>query len=198
MDGELVGRTDKPIGRWVVGLVGYILRLLVQLLPFALQDVALHHLIRQDGKPHAEEISVFEKYFDKCRQEPDKYSVSNKRLKKYRKLLFVASVEELKHYEVVLATCAVGGNRKLVEGTLKTVFQVDNAFVSRYCTFCAKELLLQRNACLILHWPRAPDACGQDGNKLGQKYALDKRFMCNERQSSGSPSVTITWHASNY
>ena len=94
-------------------------------------------MIRQDGKPYAEEIAAFEKFFDKCRQEPDKYSVTNKQLKKYRRLLFKASVEELKHYEVILATCAVGGNRKLVEGTEKTVFQVDNAFSSSVFTFCA-------------------------------------------------------------
>ena len=109
--------------------------LLLKLLPCILQDVALHHLIRQDGKPHAEEISVFEKYFHKCRQEPDKYSVSNKQLKMYRKLLFVASVEELKHYEVVLATCAVGGTDKLVEGTKNTVFQVCIAFSFRTFIF---------------------------------------------------------------
>ena len=125
---------------------------------------------------------MFEKYFDKCCQEPHKYSVLSEQLKKYYKLLFVASVEELKHYEVVLATCAVGGNHKLVEGT--SVFQVDYAFVSRDYTFCAKELLLQRNACLVLHWPRAPDDCGQDGNKVGQKHALNNRFTCNKRQSS--------------
>ena len=109
----------------------------IKLSPFASQDIALHHLIREDDKPYADEIAVFEKFFDKCRQEPDKYSVTNKQLKKYRRLLFKASVEELKHYEVILATCAVGGNRKLVEGTEKTVFQVDNAFSSSVFTFCA-------------------------------------------------------------
>ena len=86
--------------------------------------MTLHHLIRQDGKPHAEDIAIFEKFFEKCRREPDKHSVSNKQLKKYRRLLFDASVEELKHCQVVLATCAVGGNRKLTEGTEKTIFQV--------------------------------------------------------------------------
>ena len=110
-------------------------RLLDQLSYFALQDVALHHLIRQDGKPHAEEISVFEKYFDKCRQEPHKYSVSIEQLKEYYRLLFVASVEELKHYEVVLATCAVGGTDKLVEDTKNTVFQVCIAFSFRTFIF---------------------------------------------------------------
>jgi len=93
------------------------------------QDVSLHHLIRQSGKPYAEEIAVFEKYFDKCRKQPDEYIVTNKQLKKYRRLLFKASVEELRHYEVVLATCAVGGNRKLIEGTEKTIFQVRLLYV---------------------------------------------------------------------
>ena len=113
-------------------------KLLIQLLQSELQDVALHHLIRQDGKPYAEEIAAFKKFFDRCRQEPDQNSVTNKQLKKYHTLLFKASVEELKHYEVILATCAVGGNRKLVEGTEKTVFQVDiTTFSSSVFTFCA-------------------------------------------------------------
>ena len=112
------------MGRLIIGLTGYAIVASPEAVTCILQDVALHHLIRQAGKPHAEEISVFEKYFDKCRQEPDKYSVSNKQLKKYRKLLFVASVEELKHCEVVLATCAVGGTEKLLEGTENTIFQV--------------------------------------------------------------------------
>ncbi|XP_076462248.1 3'-5' exoribonuclease HELZ2-like isoform X2 [Babylonia areolata] len=89
-----------------------------------LQDVALHHLIRQDDKPFAEDIAEFEKFFDKCRQDPDKHSVTDRQLRKYYRLLHDASVEELKHYEVVLATCAVGGNRRVVGGIRESVFQL--------------------------------------------------------------------------
>ncbi|KAK7100382.1 hypothetical protein V1264_023346 [Littorina saxatilis] len=89
-----------------------------------LEDVSLHHLIRREGKPKAKEIAVFQRYFEKCNTMPDMYSVNSKQLKKYRKLVYDASVEELSHYEVVLATCAVGGNNKLTSGTQGTVYQV--------------------------------------------------------------------------
>lgn len=86
--------------------------------------MSLHHLIRREGKPKAKEIAVFQRYFEKCNTMPDMYSVNSKQLKKYRKLVYDASVEELSHYEVVLATCAVGGNNKLTSGTQGTVYQV--------------------------------------------------------------------------
>ncbi|KAL8586098.1 hypothetical protein ACOMHN_065061 [Nucella lapillus] len=89
-----------------------------------LQDVALHHLIRQDDKPHAEEIARFEKRFDKCRRDPSQPNVTEKELKAYHRLLFDASVEELAHYEVILATCAVGGNKKVAKGIQETIFQL--------------------------------------------------------------------------
>jgi hypothetical protein len=167
------------------------------------QDVTLHHVIRQDGKPYAEEINAaykalftqvrshpakteiaaferllnkwmaghfhsdiedfeelfdmwrtgqenegrsdleklfetwtakpdngnksiaeFEKLFNVWKHDPTNENVSNKLLRHYQKLLFVASVEELSHCDVVLCTCAVGGNRRLIKGVKGTVFQV--------------------------------------------------------------------------
>ncbi|KAK7490445.1 hypothetical protein BaRGS_00018231, partial [Batillaria attramentaria] len=89
-----------------------------------LTDIALHHIIRQSGKPHAEEICQYEEHFERCRREPKKYPLESEDIKAYRKLLYEATVEELGNYEVVLTTCAVGGNRKLIEGTMGSVFQV--------------------------------------------------------------------------
>ncbi|KAK7490439.1 hypothetical protein BaRGS_00018225 [Batillaria attramentaria] len=90
----------------------------------ALQDVTLHHIIRESGKPYAEKLAEFENFFQKCRLNPELYSVDSKGVKMYRKLLHKASVEELRNYEVVLTTCAVGGNRRLVEGTEGNIYQV--------------------------------------------------------------------------
>ncbi|XP_076463379.1 3'-5' exoribonuclease HELZ2-like isoform X2 [Babylonia areolata] len=89
-----------------------------------LQDVTLHHLIREEGKPFAEHLAMFQKYFDKCRTWPDRYSVSREQLQKYYKLVSKASVTELKHHEVVLCTCSVGGNRKVMMGTDDSVYQL--------------------------------------------------------------------------
>ncbi|KAK7490438.1 hypothetical protein BaRGS_00018224 [Batillaria attramentaria] len=89
-----------------------------------LVDVTLHHVIRQEGKPFAEKLQQVDRLFEECRKKPDSFHLDSKVIKSYRRLLYKASVEELQHYEVVLTTCAVGGNRKLVKGTKGTVFQV--------------------------------------------------------------------------
>ena len=86
--------------------------------------MTLHHLIRESDRPYAEEIGRFDRHFEKCLREPRKYTVTSEALKDYRKLLTWATMAELAEYEVVLATCSVGGCRKLVEGTKNTVFQV--------------------------------------------------------------------------
>ena len=86
--------------------------------------MTLHHLIRQSDRPYANEIWRYGSHFDKCIANPREYTVTSMELKAYRKLLNKASIEELVKYEVVLATCSVGGCRKLVEGTKNTIFQV--------------------------------------------------------------------------
>ncbi|XP_025109726.1 helicase with zinc finger domain 2-like [Pomacea canaliculata] len=89
-----------------------------------LQDVSLHHIIRESDKPYAEKIATFDKYFDKCRSDPENFKVTSKQIKAYKRLLHDASVEELAHHEVIFATCAVGGNSKLVKATKGSIFQV--------------------------------------------------------------------------
>ncbi|KAK7490446.1 hypothetical protein BaRGS_00018232 [Batillaria attramentaria] len=89
-----------------------------------LKDIALHHVIRQADKPYAEEIAKYGRFFDKCRRDPKTYRLENEDIRRYRKLLRDATVEELQEYEVVLTTCAVGGNKKLCDGTKGSVFQV--------------------------------------------------------------------------
>ena len=86
--------------------------------------MTLHHLIRQNDRPYADEICRYDNHFEKCIANPRKYTVTSMELKTYRKLLTKASIEELVKYEVVLATCSVGGCGKLVKGTKNTIFQV--------------------------------------------------------------------------
>ncbi|XP_046355457.2 helicase with zinc finger domain 2-like isoform X1 [Haliotis rufescens] len=80
-------------------------------------DVSLHHMIRQSGKPHAEEIRMYDALF---KTNPE--AVTPGHIKKYGKLVYMASCEELKKCDVILCTCPVGGNRKVVQST--RIFQL--------------------------------------------------------------------------
>lgn len=91
----------------------------------------MHRIIRESDKPYAEKIATFDKYFDKCRSDPENFKVTSKQIKDYKRLLHDASVEELAHYEVIFTTCAVGGNSKLVKATKGSIFQVS---LKVYCT----------------------------------------------------------------
>lgn len=74
-------------------------------------------MIRQQGKPYAKEINFFDSFF----QKNHKY-VTSDNIKYYSKLIFKASCEELEKCDVILSTCAVGGNMKVITST--NVFQV--------------------------------------------------------------------------
>ncbi|XP_046355461.2 helicase with zinc finger domain 2-like [Haliotis rufescens] len=82
-----------------------------------LRQISLHHMIRQQGKPYAKEINFFDSFF----QKNHKY-VTSDNIKYYSKLIFKASCEELEKCDVILSTCAVGGNMKVITST--NVFQV--------------------------------------------------------------------------
>ncbi|XP_067677769.1 3'-5' exoribonuclease HELZ2-like [Haliotis asinina] len=79
--------------------------------------VSLHHMIRKTGKPHAEEIRMYDKLF---RTNPESVTVSH--IKKYGKLVYNAACEELTKCDVILCTCLVAGTRKLTQST--RIFQV--------------------------------------------------------------------------
>ncbi|XP_025110061.1 LOW QUALITY PROTEIN: helicase with zinc finger domain 2-like [Pomacea canaliculata] len=46
-----------------------------------LKDVSLHHIIRESDKPYAEKIAAFERYFDKCRKDPENFKVTSKQMR---------------------------------------------------------------------------------------------------------------------
>ena len=93
-----------------------------------LRSVALHHLIRQKGKPFAEEIKKYDTMFKKSNYQADQVNV-----KAYLKFLRDASIAELKEHDVILCTTAVGSNPKIQEGT--DIFQVIYFFVKRYIMY---------------------------------------------------------------
>ena len=82
-----------------------------------LQSVALHHIIRQKGKPYAEEINNFDKQFKQTHYAPDTGNV-----KRYLRAIRDASIAEIKEHEVILCTTAFAANPKLLDGS--SIFQV--------------------------------------------------------------------------
>ncbi|XP_021359813.1 helicase with zinc finger domain 2-like [Mizuhopecten yessoensis] len=93
-----------------------------------LQDIALHRLIRQEGKPHADEILEFDKYFQQFHNCPsisdhDLAETFKNKLKDYNSLLSKAGQEELQHYDVIFCTTAMTTNPKFIRGTKDKIFQ---------------------------------------------------------------------------
>ena len=91
-----------------------------------LQDVSLHFIIRREGKPYAEELREFDRLFKKVKENPSGYETRDyqHKVKQYRKINNKASVEELKHYDVIFCTTAVTLNSNLIKGTKGNIFQV--------------------------------------------------------------------------
>jgi len=84
-----------------------------------LREVSMHILIRQLGKPYQEEIATFDRQF---RQHPD--GVDYKDVKKYRKIIRKAVIEEVKYYDVIFCTTAMATNLKVMKGTNGRIFQI--------------------------------------------------------------------------
>ncbi|XP_053394362.1 helicase with zinc finger domain 2-like isoform X2 [Mercenaria mercenaria] len=82
-----------------------------------LKSVALHHLIREKGKKYAEEIKARDKFFKEHNYEPMPELV-----KEYVHTIREASIDEIRKYDVILCTTAVGANPKVLEAT--NVYQV--------------------------------------------------------------------------
>ncbi|XP_052774255.1 helicase with zinc finger domain 2-like isoform X2 [Mya arenaria] len=87
-----------------------------------LKSVALHNLIREKGKPYAEEIKALDKYFASTNYAPDPVKVP-----KYVHLIREASIAEIRSHDVILCTTAVGSNPKVLEATQVHQVIVDEA-----------------------------------------------------------------------
>jgi hypothetical protein len=82
-----------------------------------LYQIALHHLIREKGKKHADEINKYDKMFKVANYKPMPLQV-----KKYVHLIREASIEEIRKHDVILCTTAVGSNPKVLSAA--SVYQV--------------------------------------------------------------------------
>ncbi|XP_033737985.1 helicase with zinc finger domain 2-like [Pecten maximus] len=93
-----------------------------------LRDIALHHLIRRPGKPHADKIREYDKYFHQVRDlstiiHPDQAKEFKTKLKKYNALLTKAEQEELQNYDVIFCTTTMTTNTKFIRSTKNRIFQ---------------------------------------------------------------------------
>ena len=91
-----------------------------------LQDITLHLIIRRKGKPFAKELKKYDTLFKNVNENPNRYEVAEyqRNVKEYRKISNKASIEELKHYDVIFCTTALTLNPKLIEGTRGNIFQL--------------------------------------------------------------------------
>ncbi|XP_060566271.1 helicase with zinc finger domain 2-like isoform X2 [Ruditapes philippinarum] len=88
----------------------------------ALEAVSLHNLIRQHGNKYADKIREYETIFERN----DKKRIPAKE-RRYIKLIARASIEEMKDYDVLLCTTAVGANPKLIKASNVSQIIIDEA-----------------------------------------------------------------------
>ncbi|XP_063955339.1 3'-5' exoribonuclease HELZ2-like [Lytechinus pictus] len=117
---EQIERKDFPIPG-VPGLVSKWSRK-ESSMPVEMKDIALHHLIRMRGKPHAAELAGYERKF---RTRPDR--ISPRSIKDYKSTIFEATKEELQNHHIVLSTCNAAGARRISRLTRVIQVIVDEA-----------------------------------------------------------------------
>ncbi|XP_060082155.1 helicase with zinc finger domain 2-like [Ylistrum balloti] len=150
-----------------------------------LQDIALHRLIRQEGKPHADEISVFDKYFQRFRDCPslgdtDEANEFKEKLKEYKSLLSKAGQEELQHYDVIFCTTAITTNPKFIRGTKNKIFQciIDESGMCTEPETLATIISTKAEQVVLIgdHKQLRPVVMCQHAANLGLEKSLFERF----------------------
>ncbi|XP_033737975.1 LOW QUALITY PROTEIN: helicase with zinc finger domain 2-like [Pecten maximus] len=150
-----------------------------------LHDIALHRLIRQEGKPHADEILDFDKYFRAFR---DCSSIGDievakefkEKLKDYKALLSKAEQEELQHYDVIFCTTAMTTNPKFIRGTKNKIFQciIDESGMCTEPESLATIITTKAEQVVLIgdHKQLRPVVMCQHAARLGLERSLFERF----------------------
>ena len=87
------------------------------------KDIALHHLIRKEGNSFSKGIKAMDKWFEENRTTPEK--VNDDDLETYNKLITDACIEEIKKYDVILATCHASPSNRILGGAKVTQVIID-------------------------------------------------------------------------
>lgn len=77
-----------------------------------LKSVSLHHIIREKGKKYAEKITAYDRMF-----KDSDYAPMPDKVKEYVHLVREASIDEIRKWDVILCTTAVGSNPKVLQAT---------------------------------------------------------------------------------
>ncbi|XP_048757563.2 helicase with zinc finger domain 2-like [Ostrea edulis] len=85
----------------------------------ALANISLHHRIREEGKPYAEELRNYDNMFKNNPSFSDHSEIGN-----YKKVCSKACQEELKHYDVIFCTTAVATNARFLKATKGKIYQL--------------------------------------------------------------------------
>ena len=80
------------------------------------KDIALHHIIRKDGKKFSAKISEFDRRFALSLKNDSPEDISDDEIEVYTKLITDAVVHELHGYDVVLCTCAASASPRMKRG----------------------------------------------------------------------------------
>ncbi|XP_025099053.1 helicase with zinc finger domain 2-like [Pomacea canaliculata] len=157
-----------------------------------LQDISLHFIIRQDGKPYAEEINKYDRIFQKIKQYSAE-TITREVLEKYRTLVIKAGKEEMIHYDVILTTCAVGGSQMCVEGVQNSVFQIivdESAMIPE--PFCLVPIVAHKAKQVVLigdHKQLRPVIQCKAAADLGLDQSLFERLFTQYSKQS----ISLNW-----
>ena len=142
-----------------------------------LQDISLHFLIRQGGKPYSEKILQYDDLF--AMNQETQENVTDDELKKYHKLISKASSEELKNYDIVLCTCSGSSSKRMKRGTNIAQIIIDE------CGMCMEpEALIplvtfgsaKRVVLIGDHKQLQPIVINRDAKSLGLEISLFERY----------------------
>jgi len=97
--------------------------------------IVLHHVIREPGKPHADDLRSFDRKFKSDNdiiKENEKLPHEERKpintklddIYEYKSLLYEATLEELDNYDVIFCTTSLAANVKLLKATKDRVSQV--------------------------------------------------------------------------
>ena len=78
------------------------------------KDKALHFLIRQPSNSFSAQIIRYDKKFKQNEKTPEKISQDD--IDKYKQLIYIASVEEIRKHDIIFCTCAISASGRIKEG----------------------------------------------------------------------------------
>ena len=141
------------------------------------KDIALHHLIRQNGKQFAKRIKAFDRRFEQLRDHPEE--ISDEEVERYQKLITDAAIHELKSFDVILCTCAASASPRMVRGANVRQVIIDE------CGMCMEpECFVPLVSCKAIkqvvligdHKQLQPIVCNPVAKSLGLDISLFERY----------------------